>query len=87
MAEGVVVLLEAVEVEQQQRPRLAARRKRELVLQVGQQAAPVPQAGERVGAGLGVGLRQQLRWFSRKASAIRASASEAPTPEAHRSRG
>ena len=59
VAEGVVVLLEAVEVEEEQRARGGGARELELELEVRQQAAAVLQPGERVGARLDVGLGER----------------------------
>jgi hypothetical protein len=51
MAKGVVVRLEAVEIEQPEKQRALGRCAREAHLQVGHEAAPVPQAGKRIGKG------------------------------------
>ncbi len=59
MAEGVVVLLKAVEVEKEQRARGGQARQLELKLEVGQQTAAIFQACQRIRAGLGVGLGER----------------------------
>ena len=49
VAERVVVVLEAVEVEQHQHERLGGRRARQLALERARERAPVAEAGQRVG--------------------------------------
>jgi len=61
VAEGVVVGLEAVQVEQQQGERALQRRAGEVALEIGHQAAPVAQPGERIHQGLLAAGGQQPR--------------------------
>ncbi len=60
MAEGVVVRLEAVEVEEHERPRLAFERAIELVLEIDEELAPVGEPRERIRQRLVAAGLQQL---------------------------
>ena len=51
MAERVVVVLEAVEVQQDQQRRVSAADRLGLAMQVGQQHASIAQTGQRIGRG------------------------------------
>src|ERR1700751_921127 len=60
MAEGVVVRLEAVEVEYGEHPTLAVTRTPELAREVEEELAPVGESGERIGHCLAPAVLQQL---------------------------